>query len=347
MIGYHAVPVIVDAYMKGYRNFDVGKAYRAVVHSSDYDTVAVAFQDKEIKRNVMPKAINYNATLGFIPCDKENESVSKALEYAYDDWCIAQFAQALGKKDDYQKYMERSKRYVRYFDKRTGFMRGVNSDGSWKTPFNPRFSNHGRSEYVEGNAWQWAWFVPHDVKGLIDLYGGEKAFLTRLDSLFSVSSVVEGENASADISGLIGQYAHGNEPSHHIAYLYNYAGRPWRTQEIVDTILKTLYFNDANGLAGNEDCGQMSAWFVMSSMGIYQVSPGDPTYALGKPLFDRVTLKLENGKTFTISTSDNTPPNRYVQQVQLNGKAVSTPFISHKDILAGGELKFTLGPDHP
>jgi predicted alpha-1,2-mannosidase len=341
MIGYHSVPVIVDAYLKGYRNFDVEKAYKAIVHASTYDTT-IFFPDTEVKEGLMPKAKYYNDKLGFIPADKENESVSKALEFAYNDWCIAQMAKALGKEDDYKKFSERSKRYVKYFDKQSGFMRGVNADGTWKTPFNPRYSNHRRDEYVEGNSWQWSWFVPHDVPGLISLYGGKQGFLKKLDSLFMVSSVVEGSNTSADISGLIGQYAHGNEPSHHITYLYNYAGQPWKTQELVDKILTTLYFNDANGLSGNEDCGQMSAWYILSSMGIYQVSPGDPTYTFGRPLFDEVKLNLENGKQFTVKTSNNSAVNKYIKRVKLNGKVLPSLFIDYADIMKGGTLEFEM-----
>jgi len=346
MIGYHAVPVIVDAYFKGYRNFDVNKAYAAMVKSASFDTTTIAFSDAEVRNNVMPVGKYYNDKLGFIPCDKENESVSKALEYAYNDWCIAQMARTLGKTQDYQRFMERSKRYATYFDKSTGYMRGVTSARTWKTPFNPRFSNHRSDEYVEGNAYQWSWFVPHDVPGLIALHGGKQQFLSKLDSLFTTSSAVDGGNSSADISGLIGQYAHGNEPSHHIAYLYNYAGKPWRTQELVDEILTTLYVNDANGLSGNEDCGQMSAWYIMSSMGLYQVSPGEPVYTLGRPLFNSIALRLENGKTFKIKAINNSARNKYVKQVTLNGKILTTPFISHDDIVKGGTLEFTMAATH-
>lgn len=342
MIGYHSVPVIVDAYFKGYRNFDVEKAYRAIVHASTYDTVNVSFPDEEIKRNLMPKAKYYNQTLGFIPCDKENESVSKALEYAYNDWCIAQMAKALGKTADYEKFSARSKRYQLYFDKSTGFMRGKKADGTWKSPFNPRFSNHREDEYVEGNAYQWSWFVPHDVEGLVALHGGKAAFATRLDSLFAANSDLAGQNVSADISGLIGQYAHGNEPSHHIAYLYNYIGQPWKTQALVDQILTTLYFNDQNGLSGNEDCGQMSAWYILSSLGFYQVNPGDPTYTLGRPLFEEVTIHLDGGKKFVIKAPHNTAQTRYVQQAKLNGKVLRAPFFAHADLAKGGTLEFTM-----
>ena len=345
MIGYNAVPVIVDSYMKGYRNFDVEKAYKAIVHASTYDS-SLVFVDDEVKRGIMPKAKYFNETLGFIPSDKENESVSKALEFAYNDWCISQMAKALGDDAGYKKFSERSKRYVRYFDHKTGFMRGVNSDGSWKSPFNPRFSNHRNDEYVEGNSWQWSWFVPHDVPGLIALHGGKDQFFNKLDSLFEESSVVDGENSSADISGLIGQYAHGNEPSHHITYLYTHAGRPWKTQQMVDSILHTLYFNDANGLSGNEDCGQMSAWFILSSLGVYQVSPGNPVYTLGRPLFDEATIHLESGKDFTLRAINNSSTNKYVSEVKLNGVKLPEPFITHAEITSGGLLEFTMS-DQP
>jgi predicted alpha-1,2-mannosidase len=341
MIGYNSVPVIVDSYMKGYRNFDVEKAYKAIVHASTYDT-SIVFSDDEVKHGIMPKAKYYNDKLGFIPSDKENESVSKALEFAYNDWCIAQMAKALGKEADHKKFSERSKRYARYFDASTGFMRGVNADGKWKSPFNPRFSNHRKDEYVEGNSWQWSWFVPHVVEGLISLHGGKEPFLNKLDSLFEESSVVDGENSSADISGLIGQYAHGNEPSHHITYLYAHAGQPWKTQHLVDSILHTLYFNDANGLSGNEDCGQMSAWFALSSLGIYQVSPGNPVYTLGRPLFNEATLHLEGGKNFTVRAINNSRANKYVSEVKLNGVVLQQPFITHEEIASGGMLEFTM-----
>jgi len=345
MIGYHAVSVIADAFMKGNRNYDVEKAYKAMIDARTFDTVSIQFPDKEVQHNLMPLAKQYNEATGFIPCDLENESVAKALEFAYDDWCIAQVAKALNKTGDFEKLTERSRRYTRYFDKGTGFMRGVNSDGSWKTPFHPRFSNHRADEYVEGNAWQWSWFVPHDVQGLIALHGGEKQFASKLDSLFSTSPSIEGENSSMDISGLIGQYAHGNEPSHHIAYLYNFVGQPWKTQELVDEILTTLYFNRENGLSGNEDCGQMSAWYLLSSMGIYQVSPGNPTYTLGRPLFDEATVHLENGKGFTFRAKNNSPANKYISKVSLNGVRLASPFISHEEIMKGGTLEFIMSPE--
>ncbi|QDV74503.1 GH92 family glycosyl hydrolase [Botrimarina mediterranea] len=344
MIGYHAVPVIVDAYVKGRRDFDVEKAYRAVVASAHYDRDVAPQASDAVRTALVPAAKRFNDELGFIPSDQENESVSQALEFAYNDWCIAQFATALGKSDDTEKYFERARRYRQYFDTETGFMRGLNTDRTWSTPFNPRFSEHRRDNYTEGNAWQWTWFAPHDVPGLVDLMGGPAPFIKKLDQLFTEDSTIDGANSSVDISGLIGQYAHGNEPSHHIAYLYNYVGQPWKTQRLVDQILTTLYHNDPDGLSGNEDCGQMSAWYLLNAMGFYQVSPGDPTYSIGRPLFDEVTIQQENGKTFTLRAINNSPENRYVQSVKLNGDGLSAPFFRHAAIVEGGVLELEMGP---
>ncbi len=348
MIGYHSASVIIDAYMKGITDFDVEKAYEAVVHSSNYNRENIAAPSTRVLEKLMEKAKLYNHEYGFIPADLENESVSKALEYAYNDWCIAQFAKALGKTKDYKSYTKRSQYYKKYFDKSVGFMRGKNKDGSWVKDFNPKFSEHRRDQYTEGNAWQWTWYVPHDVNGLIDLFGGKENFVIKLDSLFTISSELEGENASADISGLIGQYAHGNEPSQHITYLYNYVGEHWKTQALVDSVLTTLYTDQPDGLSGNEDCGQMSAWYIMSSMGIYSVSPGEKRYTIGRPIFDKTTINLENGKQFTIKSSNNSATNKYIQAVSLNGKKLEKPFIFHDDIIAGGELSFIMGdkPNH-
>ncbi len=345
MIGYHSVPVIVDAYMRGIRNFDAEKAFNAMIRSSNFDTTNIKAATKDILMSLMPMAKYYNNTLGYIPSDKDNQSVAKALEFAYNDWCIAQMAKEMGKENEYKTYSERALRYKKYFDPVTGFMRGVMSTGEWRTPFNPRYSDHTYADYVEGNAWQWTWFVPHDPMGLIDLMGGREKFILKLDSLFTVDSTIEGENRSADISGLIGQYAHGNEPSHHIVYFYNYAGQPWKTQKLVDQILNTLYHNNPDGLSGNEDCGQMSAWYVLSALGFYSVAPGDPTWSIGRPLFDKAEISLENGKKFTIQTTDNSPENIYVQKVSLNGAPVEKPFFTHNDILKGGTLVIDMGPD--
>jgi len=273
----------------------------------------------------------------------ENKSVSKALEYAYNDWCIAQMAKELGKTEDYNRFMERSKKYVQYYDKESGFMRGKNQDGTWREPFDPRNSPHNKSDYTEGNAFQWSWFVPHDVNGLVELVGGKEKFAEKLDTLFSTSSDLKGEDISSDITGLIGQYAHGNEPSHHIAHMYNYVGQSWKTQELANEIMSDLYFNNPNGLAGNEDCGQMSAWYVLNAMGFYSFCPGEPVYSIGRPVFGKVEIKLQNGKVFTIVANNNSPENLYVQSVKLNGVQLNKPFFAHENILLGGVLEFEMG----
>ena len=232
--------------------------------------------------------------------------------------------------------------YEFYFDPATRFMRGLDSKGEWRTPFNPRSSNHRNDDYCEGTAWQWTWFVPHDIPGLVKLMGGEDAFVGKLDSLFTVSSQLEGEATSADITGLIGQYAHGNEPSHHITHMYNYVNRPWRTQELVDSVLHNQYFNAPDGLSGNEDCGQMSAWYILNSMGFYQVCPGKPVYSIGRPLFEEVTINLPDRKTFVIRTHNNSKTNKYIESVLLNGKPLDVPFFTHNDIVRGGTMEITM-----
>jgi len=339
MIGYHAVPVIVDAYMKGQRDFDVQEALRACLRTAEYDTTGVKYAAL-----MMPPAKYWKNKIGYVPCDKDNEAVAKALEFAYDDWCIARLAEALGDKATQARYDEFAKGYRHYFDPSTRFMRGKDIHGNWRTPFSPRSSNHRNDDYCEGTAWQWTWFVPHDVPGLVALMGGRKAFIGKLDSLFTADSSLEGDLVSADISGLIGQYAHGNEPSHHITHLYNYVGQPWRTQELVDQVLHTLYANAPDGLSGNEDCGQMSAWYLLNAMGFYQVCPGDPTYSVGRPLFDKATIHLKNGKTFTVVAHHNSRDNKYVQRMTLNGKRLRTPFFPHEAIADGGTLELTMGP---
>lgn len=343
MIGYHSVPVIVDAYFKGIRNFDVQKAYQAMVETAAFDTTGILFPSKEVQNKLMPKGKLYNEMLGYIPCDLDIKSVSKALEYAYNDWCIAQMAKELGKTEDYARFMERSKRYVKYYDESTGFMRGKNQDGSWREPFDPRNSQHKGADYTEGNAFQWSWFVPHDVEGLIDLVGGKEKFAEKLDTLFTTSSELTGTDISGDITGLIGQYAHGNEPSHHITHLYNFAGQSWKTQKLTNQIMRELYFNNPNGLAGNEDCGQMSAWYVLNAMGFYSFCPGKPVYSIGRPVFENVEINLPSGKKFTITAKNNTPENGYLQLLKLNGIALEKPFFSHEDILMGGVLEFEMG----
>ncbi|WP_288508023.1 GH92 family glycosyl hydrolase [uncultured Bacteroides sp.] len=342
MIGYHAVPVIVDAYMKGYHNFDVNEAYKACLRVAEYDTTGIKCPPLVLP-HLMPQAKYWKNKIGYVPCDKDNEAVAKALEYAYNDWCISAFAESLGDAANHEKYAKFAEGYKTYFDPSTRFMRGLDSKGNWRTPFNPRSSTHRNDDYCEGTAWQWTWFVPHQIDGLVELMGGREGFISKLDSLFTVSSVLEGENTSADISGLIGQYAHGNEPSHHIIHMYNYVDKPYRTQELVDSVLQTLYFNDPDGLSGNEDCGQMSAWYILNAMGFYQVCPGKPVYSIGRPLFNKATVNLKDGKKFTVIAKNNSRENKYIQSMVLNGKPLDKPFFTHQDIVDGGTLELTMG----
>lgn len=337
MIGYHIASLVADAYTKGYRNFDVDAAYKACLRVAEYDTVGISsVVPKWLYPYIMPVARYYKNTMGYVPCDKDNEAVAKGLEYAYDDWCISVLAEALGDKVNAGKYSHFAKGYIHYFDPDTRFMRGKDSKGSWRTPFDPYRSNHRADDYCEGNAYQWSWFVPQDVEGLVSLLGGEEAFAAKLDSLFDAPSELTGEDVSADISGLIGQYAHGNEPSHHITHLYNYVHRPWKTQTLVDSVLQHQYANAPDGLSGNEDCGQMSAWYILNSMGFYQVCPGNPVYSIGRPLFAEVTIHLPDGKAFVIRTQNNSKVNKYIESVKLNGRILQTPFFTHAEMAAGG-----------
>ena len=332
MTGYHAVPVIVDAYLKGFRDYDVEEAYEAIKKSAMQDI----------------RGTNFYREYHYIPYEKHGQSVTKTLEYAFDDWCIAQMAKALGKEEDYAYFMGRAGNYKNLFDRTTGFMRARHADGSWKTPFDPKFSDHNFkvAEYTEGNAWQHSWFVPHDVPGLIQLHGSNKTFIDRLDAMFSETSEIKGENASVDISGLIGQYAHGNEPSHHIAYLYNYAGAPWKTQEKTRQIMQNLYTSAPDGVCGNEDCGQMSAWYVFSALGFYPVNPAHGIYEMGSPLFEKATIQLDGGKTFTVIAEHVSDKNLYIQSVTLNDKDWEKTYITHRDVTKGGTLKYAMG-DRP
>jgi len=344
MIGYHAVPVIVDAYVKGLRDYDLNQAMAAVRFASQYDDQKpIPYNSEGVRAALMPKAKLYNANKGFIPADLEVKSVSKALEFAYNDWTIATLARSLGREETAVEYFKRARYYRQYFDPQTGFMRAKNSDGKWLEPFSPTDSNHQGGAYVEGNAWQWTWFVPQDVPGLIELFGGREPFAAKLNELFTTSSALTGEQISGDITGLIGQYAHGNEPSHHIAYLFNWAEQPWRTAEITRQIMTEFYQAAPAGLIGNEDAGQMSAWFVLSALGIYQVCPGDPNFSLGCPLFDEARVSLPGGKTFVVKRQNASAQNKYVQQVTLDGEPLKSPFINYADIMAGRELVFTMG----
>ncbi len=323
MIGYHSVPVILDAYLKGITGFDTEKAFEAMRKSATREG------------NIGLQALDQN---GYISSEDESESVSKTLEYAYDDWCIAQFASSIGKNDEYKYFIKRGQNYKNVFDASTGFMR-ARTNGGWFNPFDPFEVNFN---YTEANSWQYSFSAVQDMDGFIQFLGGKQNLAKKLDQLFSASSKTSGRDQS-DITGLIGQYAHGNEPSHHIAYLYPFAGQPWKTQKLVHQIMNTLYRNNPDGLAGNEDCGQMSAWAVMSAMGFYQVTPGTDEYVIGTPWFSKVTINLENGNKFSIKAKGISPNNFYIQSATLNSKRYDASFIKHEDIMNGGELSFTMG----
>ncbi len=324
MIGYHAVPVIADAYLKGIRNFDVEKAFEAMKHSADMGHLG----------------LDAYKTNGFIAIDDEPESVSKTLEYAYDDWCIAQLANEIGKKDDYKQFIQRAQYYKNLYNPQNGFMQ-PKFHNMWKQAFDPAEVDFN---YTEANAWQYSFFVPQDIQTLIKLHGGDKPFIKQLDELFSISSETKGRH-QADITGLIGQYAHGNEPSHHMAYLYNYAGVPWKTQAMVRKIMNEQYQNTPSGLSGNEDCGQMSSWYVFSAMGFYPVTPGSTDYILGTPLFKKISINLENGNTFTVVAREVSDKNIYIQSAKLNGKEYKKSFITHDLIMKGGTMEFKMGKE--
>lgn len=341
MTGYHAVSLMADALNKGIADFDPAEAYEAGVRSSVCDTAGIITPEL-VKKALMPQSKRYKNELGFIPWNKEYESVAKGLEYAYDDWCIAQIAKAAGDSAGSYEYLNKAQAYRCYFDPETRFMRGRDEQGHWHEPFNPRSSNHREDDYCEGTAWQWTWFVPHDTEGLIELMGGKDATATKLDSLFTADSTLEGDLVSADISGLIGQYAHGNEPSHHIIHLYNYVDRPYRTQELIDKVLKEQYRNDVDGLSGNEDCGQMSAWYILNSLGFYQVCPGKPVYSIGRPWFPKATVKLPGGKEISIRVNNFSKDNKYIKSVSLNGKQLEKPFFSHSDIKDGAVFEYEM-----
>lgn len=324
MIGYHSIPVITDAYAKGIKGYDVDKAFEAMKYSATRDKLGLDALKAQ----------------GYIPADHEHESVSKTLEYAYDDWCIAYVAKQMGREEDAANFFKRGQHYKNIFDPTTGFMR-AKMNGSWFKPFDPAEVNFN---YTEANSWQYSLFAPQDISGLINLYGGEAAFEKQLDELFETESDLSGRH-QVDITGLIGQYAHGNEPSHHMAYLYNYVGKPWKTQQRVDQIMKTMYTNTPDGLSGNEDCGQMSSWYVLSAMGFYPVTPGLPYYTLGTPAFDKVTINLENGNTFEIVANGRNSESFYIQSASLNGSDFKTSFLNHEDIMEGGTLTFEMGAE--
>lgn len=330
MIGYHSIPVIVDAYRKGFRRYDVEAVYQAM-----RDT---AMQDRNFLKEYRER--------GYISTSEKErkQSVSRTLEYAYDDWCIAQMAQMLGKQDDAELFTRRAANYRNLFDPAVGFMRGRFADGKWRDPFDPR--ELVWADYTEATSWNYTWFVPQDVAGLIELMGGDGPFVAKLDKMFAETSGVLA--TIPDLTGLIGQYVHGNEPCQHVAYLYCYAGAPWKTQERVRYIMTTLYSNQVGGICGNDDCGQTSAWYVLSALGFYPVNPASGVYVIGSPLVDRATIHLDpkhhKGRQFTIVAQNNSPKNVYIQSATLNGQPLGRSWFTHDELTAGGTLVLKMGP---
>ena len=330
MVGNPGVPVLADLVLKGF-DVDAKAALKAMTTSAMLDE----------------RSMGLLKQYGYIPYDLEEdkETVARGLEYALADWCIAQVAKQVGDKEAFRYFDKRCRSYKHYFDKKTHFMRGKDSKGNFRDikEFDPLSTKHRNDDYCEGNAWQYTWLVPHDVHGLVKLFGNEKAFVSKLDSLFTVEGDM-GDEASPDVTGLIGQYAHGNEPSHHIIYMYNYVGQPWKTARLVRQVLREQYRNDLDGLSGNEDVGQMSAWYVLSSIGLYQEEPAGGKYVIGSPLFDKATLNVGDGKTFSVKALNNSDTNIYVQSATLNGKPYDKSYIDYRDIIAGGTLTLTMGP---
>ncbi|WP_295976059.1 GH92 family glycosyl hydrolase [uncultured Xanthomonas sp.] len=326
MIGYHAVPVIADAYMKGIRGYDTDAALKAMVASANYGPYDGIAQYRE---------------LGYVPIDEEGEAASKTLEYAFDDWTIARMAQDMGRSEIAAAFAKRAGNWRNAFDPDTGFMRARKRNGAFRTPFDPDASGYG-TDYTEGNAWQYSWYVPQDVAGLARAHGGDDKLLARLDQVFDVKVDPKVFAHMEDITGLIGWYAHGNEPSHHVAYLYAYAGQPWRTQARLQQIMRSQYAARPDGLAGNDDMGQMSAWYVFTALGFYPVAPASNQYILGRPFLPRATLALPNGKRFTVIADGLDDAHPYVGSVTLNGRPLNRAFLRHEELMAGGELRFTL-----
>ncbi len=327
MVGDPGMIVVSDAIVKNITGFDRERAFEAVKQTALDDNRGGDLRKK----------------YGFIPSDLMTESIAFDMEYAVADGAAARAAEVLGKTDDAKLFATRSRSWRNYFDASTGFVRGKYSSGKWRTPFSPISSSHRADDYCEGNAWQYTWLAPQDVKGLVEVFGGKKALLTKLDSLFTISSAIEGD-ASPDISGLIGQYAHGNEPSHHTLYLYTMLGEPWKTADKVREVLTTLYHDQPDGLSGNEDVGQMSSWYIISSLGFYEVEPAGGRYWFGSPLFDKARLRVAGGE-FVVVAENNSAANRYIQRVWLNGQLYTKPYLSHADLVAGGELRFEMGAE--
>ena len=346
MVGYPAVAVLADLACKNLEKGDLNLWAEAGARSSVYrEDLAEKFKGTR-ELDLITRHIYYKDKYGYVPADSIPESVSWGVEMAYEDWCIAQIAQKAGNEALANEYAEKATYYKRYLDPETKLMRPVMGDGSFRTPFNPRYSSHMKSDYTEGNAFQWSFFVPHDMDNFIAEIGGKQELETRLDTLFTTSSQIDGAEASGDITGLIGQYAHGNEPSHHMAYLYNWTDSPWKGQERLDFIMRNFYTNQPDGIIGNEDCGQMSAWYVLSAIGFYQVCPGIPVYAIGRPMVDEAQLQVAGG-TFKIIAKNNSPENKFVKEVRLNGKPLDSLFFSHEDLAKGGTLEIEMSNTHP
>lgn len=328
MVGNPGIPVLADLVLKGYCK-DKDLALQAMKATAMDDDRNLA----QLKQ------------YGYLPFDKgpANGTVAKGLEYALADACVAKVAESLGNKEDYAYFLNRSKSYAKYFDKRVLFMRGIDSEGNWREPFDPFKVVHLADDYTEGNAWQYTWLVPHDVHGLVSLFPSEKRFVKKLDSLFVVTGDL-GDKASPDVSGLIGQYAHGNEPSHHVIYMYNYVGQPWKAARMLRRVYREMYQNAPDGLSGNEDVGQMSAWYVISTCGLYQVEPAGGRYIIGSPLFKKAEMNVGGGKSFTVVAKNNSDKNIYVQSAKLNGVPYTKSYIDFKDIKAGGTLELVMGP---
>lgn len=358
MVGDHLIPIIVDAYIKGYRDYDVDFIYNAM------RTKALEFPKDPVPAEAARSGLKYYEELGYMPADKVTESVPKTLESAYDDWCIAQLAKELGKEKDYKLFMQRAKNYVNVWDQETTFMRPRKSDSSWLEELNGReqeiitdgehsyykyfdpllVGRRPNRHYTESNAWQYIWSVQHDIPGLINLFGSKEKFVDKLDTFFEMSPMVTPPKY-VGVVGTIGQYVHGNQPSHHVAYLYDYAGQPWKTQQRVRQVMDELYRPGPGGLCGNEDMGSLSSWYALSAMGIYSVTPGSQVYLIGSPLFEETTIDLKNNKTFTIKALNNSKENKYIQSATLNGKIFTRTWLTQREITKGGILVFDMGPE--
>ena len=358
MVGDHLVPVVVDAYLKGFRDYDVEYIYNAMRDK------ALEFPKPPISIDAARSGLKYSNELGYIPADRVTESVPKTLEFAYDDWCIAQMAKELGKDEDYKMFMPRAENYKKMWDSQTTFMRPRKADGSWLELLNGleqeivdegdhsyykyfdplMVGRRPNRHYTESNAWQYVWSVQHDVLGLIDLFGGKDNFIAKLDTFFEMSPLITPPKY-VGVVGTIGQYVHGNQPSHHVPYLYNFAGQPWKTQFRARQVMEQLYKPGPCGLCGNEDMGSLSSWYVLSAMGIYPVTPGSPLYMIGSPLFEKLTLETEKNKIFTVIANNNSPENMYIQRAQLNGQPFNRTWISHEEIVIGGILEFEMGSE--